>query len=72
MKQYTVKTTDPVVIDVIKQLDERSVLGIAKYNTTLEDNSKDDFLQHLLEELLDASNYISKLQSYEKQQKNME
>ena len=62
MDNYVVKTKDPIVLATIKELDDRSVVGIAKYKTTLEENSTDDFFQHLLEELLDAANYIKKLQ----------
>jgi hypothetical protein len=36
-------------------------VGIAKYGTTLEDNDTDDFLQHLQEELMDATLYVEKL-----------
>ena len=63
MIRYIVKTTDPIVIASIRELDERSMVGIKKYGTTLEENNEDDFLQHLKEELLDGVNYISKLQS---------
>ena len=54
---------DPIVESVKKQFDERYELGIKKYNTTLEDNNTDDFLQHLKEELMDAVLYIQKLQT---------
>ena len=54
---------DPIVESVKKQFDERSELGIKKYNTTLEDNNTDDFLQHLKEELMDAVLYLQKLQT---------
>ena len=61
MDNYIVKTKDEIVINVIKELDERSLAGIQKYQSTLKD-SRDDFLQHLKEELLDSINYIEKLQ----------
>jgi len=51
---------DPIVEKVIERLRSRSKIGIKKYGTTL-DKSKDDFLEHLLEELLDAANYVQKL-----------
>ena len=54
---------DKIVKKVIKQFKSRSELGIKKYGTTLENNNKDDFLQHLKEELMDAVLYIEKLQS---------
>jgi hypothetical protein len=54
---------DKIVKKVIKQFKDRSELGIKKYGTTLENNNKDDFLQHLKEELMDAVLYIEKLQT---------
>ena len=54
---------DKIVEEVKKEFDIRSCIGINKYNTTLQDNNKDDFLQHLKEELMDAVCYIHKLQS---------
>jgi hypothetical protein len=53
---------DTIVLKVIEQFKDRSELGIKKYNTTLQDNNTDDFLQHLKEELMDAVLYIEKLQ----------
>lgn len=54
---------DKIVEKVIQKLKTRSEAGIAKYNTTLEDNDLPllDWLNHLQEELLDAVNYIEKL-----------
>ena len=49
--------------DLKREFDIRSCVGIDKYKTTLQDNNKDDFLQHLKEELMDAALYIQKLQS---------
>lgn len=54
--------TDGCVISVINELKERSITGVEKYGTTLQDNNTDDFLQHLKEELMDATLYIQKLQ----------
>ena len=54
-------TTDPIVLSVIQKLNNRSLVGISKYNTTLKSNNTDNFLLHLQEELLDAANYIEKL-----------
>lgn len=56
-------TLDPVVKKSVLEIVERSKAGIEKYGTTLAENNTDDFLQHLREELMDAVNYISKLQS---------
>lgn len=55
--------TDPIVKSVVKQFKKRSKKGISKYGTTLAENEKDDFLQHLKEELMDAALYIEKLQT---------
>ena len=54
---------DKILEDLKAEFNARSEAGIKKYNTTLEDNNKDDFLQHLKEELMDAALYIQKLQS---------
>lgn len=60
-----VKKTDPVVEQVIAKYNERSKLGIEKYNTTLHDNPDGfyAFLNHLQEELMDATLYIQKLKN---------
>ena len=54
---------DPNVIAVVEQLHERSRVGYLKYKTTTnrDDLSTLDWLQHLQEELLDASVYIERL-----------
>lgn len=52
---------DAIVAKVIEAYKTRSEVGIAKYGTTLQDNNTDDFLQHLQEELFDATLYIEKL-----------
>jgi len=54
---------DKIVEDLKREFDIRSCVGIDKYKTTLQDNNKDDFLQHLKEELMDAALYIQKIQS---------
>lgn len=61
------KKTDKIVEDVISKYRQRSEVGIKKYNTTLQDNPDGfyAFLNHLQEELMDATLYIEKL----KQQK---
>ena len=61
-KKYTVLTEDKIVRRVIQDLDLRSVVGVDKYKTTLLKNNHDNFFKHLLEELLDAANYVKKLQ----------
>jgi len=59
----TKNMTDKIVEDLKKEFDIRSCVGIDKYKTTLQDNNRDNFLQHLKEELMDAALYIQKLQS---------
>tara|TARA_R100001463_G_scaffold15360_1_gene40182 strand:+ start:5993 stop:6250 length:258 start_codon:yes stop_codon:yes gene_type:complete len=58
---------DLIVEDVIKTMRARSRDGILKYGTTLHDSPDGfyKFLNHLQEELMDATLYIEKL----KQQK---
>jgi hypothetical protein len=52
---------DAIVAKVIEAYKTRSEIGIAKYGTTLDENNTDNFLQHLQEELMDATLYIEKL-----------
>jgi hypothetical protein len=59
-KQYFTPK-DAIVAKVIEAYKTRSEIGIAKYGTTLDANNTDDFLQHLQEELMDATLYIEKL-----------
>ena len=51
---------DKITEQVIEDLQARSERGIKKYNPTLDQNNKDDFMNHLYEELLDAAQYIKK------------
>jgi len=53
---------DKIIEQVKAEFDKRSQTGIEKYNTTLDQNNKDNFLQHLKEELMDAVAYIQKIQ----------
>jgi len=57
------RQTDKIVDDVISRFKQRSEVGVQKYGTTLY-NSPDgfySFLNHLQEELMDATLYIEKL-----------
>ena len=65
-----VDLTDPIIEKLKAKFDERSLVGINKYGTTLEQNNDDDFLNHLLEELMDASAYIMKLIDQREKNKN--
>ena len=53
--------TDPIVEQVIAKFQQRSSVGIKKYNTTLFENNHDNYLLHLQEELQDAILYIEKI-----------
>jgi hypothetical protein len=55
--------TDPIVMKVMTKYYDRSEMGIKKYGTTLENNSLPlmEWLNHLQEELMDATLYIEKL-----------
>ena len=58
------KTSRDLIVQEVKDLyDARSEVGINKYNTTLEDSldGLETFLEHLQEELMDATLYIQKL-----------
>ncbi len=61
------RQTDKIVEDVISRFKQRSEVGVQKYGTTLYDlpDGFYTFLNHLQEELMDATLYIEKL----KQQK---
>lgn len=56
---------DPIVEKVITKFSTRSKLGITKYGTTLEENNATlyEWLNHLQEELMDATLYIEKLKN---------
>ena len=60
---------DKYVQSVKSKFEERSQTGIRKYNTTLEreDLNFIEWLEHLQEELMDATLYIEKLKSYAKE-----
>ncbi len=64
--------SDPIVESVINQFKTRSEIGIKKYGTTLERTDVDvlGWLNHLQQELQDATLYIERLkQEYEKKDK---
>jgi hypothetical protein len=58
---------DVIVEQVVDKYQRRSELGILKYGTTLAQNNKDNYLVHLQQELMDASLYIEKLLSLERE-----
>jgi hypothetical protein len=59
--------TDIIVDQVINKLEERSSIGMAKYQTTLEMNNHDNYMKHLQEELMDAALYLEKIMSLDKE-----
>lgn len=58
---YFLKQEKTATDDVIKDLRSREKMGFKKYNKFLTPNTDEDMLQHLFEELLDASLYIKTL-----------
>ena len=52
---------DPIVLSNVLEIIKRSRVSVAKYGTTLAENSSDDFLQHAKEEAMDFINYLEKL-----------
>lgn len=68
---YTTKV-DSIVQNVVLKYQERSNLGVKKYGTTLQDNNDgfNTFLNHLQEELMDATLYIEKLKKQFEDLKN--
>ncbi len=57
---------DQIVEQVVRKYQERSDVGIRKYQTTLHENNKDDYFKHLQEELMDATLYLEKMMSMQK------
>jgi hypothetical protein len=65
--------TDPIVEQVKELFDKRSQAGIKKYGTTLYDNNKDNFFDHLQQELMDGILYLQKLiKNEEEKQKELD
>ncbi len=63
MTEQTIKFRDPVVQCVVNKFVDRSDVGFAKYKTTMRDDQSDVFvwLNHLQEELMDATLYLQRL-----------
>ena len=57
------EVTDKVVLSVMAKYAERSATGLKKYGTTLdrEDLTLDQWINHLLEELMDATLYLERI-----------
>lgn len=67
-KKYYEMQTDGIVEDVKYIMDKRSEKGQKEYGTTLEDNPDEFYawLNHLQEELMDATLYIQKIKKLNK------
>ena len=63
MNKKEIKFRDPVVERVVDKFIDRSDVGFKKYKVTLEDDHSDMFawINHLQEELMDATLYLQKL-----------
>ena len=58
---------DQIVEQVVQKYEGRSSVGIKKYGVTLEKNNTDNYLIHLQQELMDATLYIEKKITLDKQ-----
>ena len=63
MKKYAVKTSDPVVNDVIERIFVRHQQGMEKFKRTMSENSKTipEWIEVVIEEQIDSISYLSTL-----------
>jgi len=63
------RKTDPILDRVVSRFHARSQAGIDKYGTTLHDNPAGllEWLNHLQEELMDATLYIERIKEEQAQ-----
>ena len=63
MKKYSVKTSDPVTNDVIDRIFIRHQQGMEKFKKTMAANAKSipEWIEDVIEELIDATCYLSTL-----------
>ncbi len=63
MKKYAVKTSDPVVNDVIDRIFIRHQQGMEKFGRTMAQNSKTipEWIEEVIEEQIDSISYLSTL-----------
>lgn len=52
---------DKIVEQVRAKLLNRSQVGIKKYGTTIYDNTDENYMKHLQDELLDGANYCEQM-----------
>lgn len=71
-KPRVVKQTDPVVEAVVTQFKQRSEVGIKKYGVTLarDDLSLADWVNHAIEEVMDLTLYLKRIQIELKRKKD--
>jgi hypothetical protein len=67
VEMWETQNSDQIVLEVIEKYAQRSEIGMAKYGTTLQTNNKDNYLKHLQEELMDATLYLQKLMTLNKE-----
>lgn len=53
--------SDQIVERVKGKLSQRSLAGISKYGTTIWDNTDENYMKHLQDELLDGANYCEQM-----------
>jgi pantoate kinase len=61
---------DKIVNQVVSKYQQRSEIGIGKYNTTLQNNNADNFFKHAQEEAMDFSLYLEKIMQIVKETPN--
>ena len=63
MKKYAVKTSDPVINDVIERVFIRHREGMEKFKRTMDANSKTipEWIEEVIEEQIDSISYLSTL-----------
>tara|TARA_R100001594_G_scaffold31656_2_gene59016 strand:- start:2638 stop:3144 length:507 start_codon:yes stop_codon:yes gene_type:complete len=63
MKKYAVKTSDPVVNDIINRIFIRHQQGMEKFGRTMAQNSKTipEWIEEVIEEQIDSISYLSTL-----------
>ena len=65
MKKYKIKTSDPVINDVIDRIFVRHKQGMERFEKTMNDNAKpiNDWIEDIIEEQIDSICYLVTLKS---------
>ena len=69
-KKYKVKTSDPVINDVIDRILKRHLQGMERFKKTMNDNAKpiNNWIEDIIEEQIDSICYLVTLKSrYDKE-----